>query len=288
VMKFVKPGGRLIAQFAALLMVQFVGAQLLGVADGNPAVMAVVGLATAVLGIVVYRLLIGRMERREVTELSAAGATTGLIGGTVGGLALFGFVIANIAFLGGYEVHGLGSVAGAIGLFGFMAAAAASEELVFRGLLFRIVEKRTGTWIALVLTGLLFGFVHLLNPDASLWGALAIAIEAGGLLTGAYIATRKLWVPIGLHFGWNFAAAGLFSTEVSGNGTPAGLLDASMSGSHLVTGGAFGPEGSLYSVVFCALAALGFLWVAKRRGNIRPIPRRRTAEVQAGAATLAR
>ncbi|WP_030559105.1 CPBP family intramembrane glutamic endopeptidase, partial [Streptomyces exfoliatus] len=124
----------------------------------------------------------------------------------------FGVVIANIAFLGHYEIHGLGSVTGALGLVGFMAAAAATEEVMFRGVLFRLVEERTGTWIALSLSGLVFGLVHLLNPHADLWGAVAIAIEAGGMLGAAYIATRSLWLPIGLHFGWNFAAAGIFST----------------------------------------------------------------------------
>ena len=91
------------------------------------------------------------------------------------------------------------------------------------------------------------------------------------MLTAAYVATRKLWVPIGLHFGWNFAAAGIFSTEVSGNGSNQGLLDATMSGPTLVTGGEFGPEGSLYSVVFCVLAAAAFMWVAKRRDAIVPV-----------------
>lgn len=62
------------------------------------------------------------------------------------------------------------------------------------------------------------------------------------MLTAAYVATRRLWVPIGVHFGWNFAASGIFSTEVSGNDTPQGLLNSSMSGPELLTGGDFGPE----------------------------------------------
>ena len=64
------------------------------------------------------------------------------------------------------------------------------------------------------------------------------------MLTAAYIATRKLWLPIGLHFGWNIAAGAIFSTEVSGSNTAQGLLDATMSGPALVTGGDFGPEAS--------------------------------------------
>lgn len=173
-------------------------------------------------------------------------------------------MIVNLAFLGSYDVEGWGSVTGALGMIGFMAAAAVTEELLFRGVLFRIAEERVGTWIAMVSTGLLFGMVHLFNEHATVWGGLAVAIEAGGMLTAAYIATRSLWLPIGLHFGWNFAAAGIFSSEVSGNGATSGLLQTSTSGSTLVTGGSFGPEGSLYSVVFCVVVTLAFLWLARR------------------------
>jgi membrane protease YdiL (CAAX protease family) len=178
--------------------------------------------------------------------------------------------VVNLALLGDYKVDGLGSVSSAVGLIGFMAAAAVTEELLFRGVLFRIVEERLGTWLALTLTGALFGLSHLTNPHASLWGALAIAIEAGGMLAAAYAATRNLWVPIGLHFGWNFAESGIFSTGVSGNDTKQGLLDATLSGPKLITGGDFGPEGSVYAVLFGLLAMIAFMWLARRRGHLLP------------------
>ncbi len=162
-----------------------------------------------------------------------------------------------------------------------MAAAAVTEELIFRGILFRIIEERAGTWMALALTGLLFGLSHLLNQHASLWGGIAIAIEAGGMLAAAYAATRTLWVPIGLHFGWNFAAAGIFGTEVSGNGAPEGLLHGVTTGPALLTGGDFGPEASPYAVLFGVLLTIAFMWLARRRGNL--VPRRRSA--RAGATT---
>ncbi|RSM37405.1 CPBP family intramembrane metalloprotease [Amycolatopsis balhimycina DSM 5908] len=275
---------RLVWQFLAVAAVAFLGGQAVN-AVGNPWLTLVLGALTAVLAVLVYRWVVRRTEHRPVTELSRPGARLAFGRGALIGVALVGLVIANIALLGDYEVRGWGSVPAAVGLVGFMAAAAVTEELLFRGVLFRIVEERTGTWIALVLTGVLFGLVHLFNADASLWGAVAIAIEAGGLLTSAYVATRKLWLPIGLHFGWNFAMAGIFGTEVSGNGTPQGLLDAATSGSAAVTGGKFGPEGSLYSVLFCVLATGAFLWLAHRRGNL--VPRGRGTE-QADANTLSR
>ena len=199
---------RLVKQLLAVAAVALVGSQAVGAVQDNPWLTLVLGAATAVLAVLVVRLG-GAAYRAPAPVTSWPGtAPAPRIGrGVLIGVAMFAAVIANIAFLGGYQVDGLGSVTGAVGLLGFMAAAAVTEELLFRGVLFRIVEERTGTWIALLLTGVLFGLMHLLNPDASLWGAIAIAIEAGCMLAAAYAATRNLWVPIGLHFGWNFAAA---------------------------------------------------------------------------------
>lgn len=276
---------RLVWQLIAVLAVSFLGSQALALVGDNPWLALVVGLATAVLAVLVYTWVVRRTENRAVVEVSREGAVSGLGYGTLLGLALFGLVIVNLAFLGSYTVHGLGTVTGAVGLVGFMAAVAVGEELMYRGVLFRIIEGWTGTWVALTVTSLLFGLAHLVNPNATLWGALVIAIEAGGLLTAAYVATRKLWVPIGLHFGWNVAGSAIFSTEVSGNNTPQGLLDASTSGPMLITGGEFGPEGSVYSIVFCAVAAAVFIRMAYRRGHM--VPLRRSARSDA-AATLPR
>jgi membrane protease YdiL (CAAX protease family) len=266
------------------MAVSFLGVQAVTLAGDNPWVALAVGVATAVIAVLVYAWVVRRTEHRPAVEVSLEGAAPGLGWGALLGVALFSLVIVNLAFLGSYTVHGLGTVPGAVGLLGVMAAVAVTEELLFRGVLFRVIEGWTGTWIALAGTSLLFGLAHLINPNATLWGALAIAIEAGGMLTAAYVATRKLWVPIGLHLGWNIAGSAIFSTEVSGNNTPQGLLDASTSGSVLVTGGDFGPEGSVYAVVFCVLAAAVFMRLAYRRGRV--VPMRRFA--RADAATLAR
>ncbi|NUS86641.1 MAG: CPBP family intramembrane metalloprotease [Streptomyces sp.] len=277
---------RLVWQLVAVAAVAFLGGQGLAAVEGNPWLKLAIGVPTAVLAVFVYGWVVRRTERRPSTEVAREGAGAAIGWGVLIGFVMSGFVIANIAFLGYYKVNGLGSPTGAVGLFGFMAAAAVTEELMFRGVLFRIVEERIGTWIALALTGVLFGLSHLLNPHASLWGAIAIAIEAGGMLGAAYAATRNLWVPIGLHFGWNFAISAIFSTEVSGNGTPKGLLDSATSGPAPITGGDFGPEGSLYTVLFGVLVTIVFMWLARRRGHL--MPRRRRAVEVAATATLAR
>lgn len=263
---------RLVLQLVVVAAVAFAGNQAVAAVAGNPWLTLVLGTATAVLAVLAYAWVVRRTERRAPAEIARDGAVGATGRGLLIGLAMCGAVIANIAFLGGYRIDGFGSLTGAAALFGFMAAAAVTEELLFRGVLFRIVEQRTGTWIALALTGAVFGLAHLPNPNATAWGATAIAIEAGFMLAAAYAATRTLWLPIGLHFGWNFALAGVFSAEVSGNDTAAGLLDATLSGPTWLTGGGFGPEGSVYAVAAGAALTVVFLWLARRRGHI--VPRR--------------
>jgi len=274
---------RLLKQLLPVVLVAFIGGQVVAAVQSNALLCLVLGLATAALAVFVYARMVRWSERRAPEEVAVKGAAARIGLGALIGVGWFSAVIVNLVFLGDYKVGGHGSAAGAAGLFGFMAAAAVTEELMFRGVLFRIVEERLGTWMSLVLTGVLFGLWHMLNPDATLWGAIAIMIEAGGTLAAAYAATRSLWVPIGLHFGWNFAEAGIFGTEVSGNGKTDGLMHGVTSGPALLTGGRFGPEASAYSVVFGVLLTIVFLWLARRRGNL--VPRRRSERVPA-AATL--
>ena len=268
---------RLSKQLVVVASVALAGSRAVAAVDGNAPLTLVLGLATAALAILAYRWIVGRTEKREVIELARPGAAGSLGRGTLLGVGLFTAVIVNIAFLGGYHVHGWGSLGGAIALLGFMAAAAVTEELVFRGILFRIVEGRFGTWVAVGVTAVLFGLAHLLNPHATLWGAIAIAIEAGAMLAAAYAATRSLWLPIGLHFGWNYAEGGLFGTQVSGSDTSEGLLHSTTSGAGPLSGGAFGPEASVYSVLAGTSVTIVFLWLARRRGHLVPRRGRRVA-----------
>ncbi|MEV6880945.1 type II CAAX endopeptidase family protein [Streptomyces sp. NPDC051135] len=279
---------RFVWQFLAVLAAYALSGTAIQAVKDNDWLTLVVGLTAAALILFVYAWVVRRTERRPARDVALEGALAKTGWGVLIGAGMFSAVITNLLSSGYYEVEGLGSVQGAIGLVGFMAGAAATEEVVYRGVLFRIIEEHIGTYLALGLTGLVFGLSHLLNEDATLWGAVAIAVEAGFMLAAAYAATRSLWLTIGVHFGWNFAAGGVFSTVVSGNGDSEGLLDATMSGPKLLTGGDFGPEGSVYSVGFGMLLTLVFLWLAHRRGNIVPFGSRRRAAGVDTAATLPR
>lgn len=272
---------RLLIQLGVVALVAFGGSAIVGALRWNVPGTLVVGFAVAALSLWVYAWVVRRTERRAPVEVAVAGAAPAVGRGLLIGFGMFAAVIANIALLGGYDVLGWGSPAGALALLGFTAAAVVAEELMFRAVLFRIIEQRIGTWASLLLTGVLFGAAHLFNDHATLWSATAIAVEAGFMLAAAYAATRTLWVPIGVHFGWNFAQGGIFGTSVSGTEAPKGLLDGVTSGPLLLSGGGFGPEASAYSVLAGVVVTVVFLWLARRRGNL-VAPRRRSAPVAAG------
>jgi membrane protease YdiL (CAAX protease family) len=234
-----------------------------------------VGPLLAWLVLLGYTTMVRVLERRRAGEVDRLGAVAALRRGTLLGIGLFSMTIAIIAVFGGYGIHGWGSLAAAIGAFGMTCAVAVVEEVMFRGVLFRIVEEKTGTWGAMALSAILFGALHLINPGATLFGAISIAIEGGLMLAAAYTLSRTLWLPIGLHLGWNFAEGGIFGTNVSGSSDHTlGLFESTVSGSPVLSGGSFGPEASIIALLICGTMTVLFLRRARRAGQIR---RRKTA-----------
>ncbi|KRC36880.1 CAAX protease [Oerskovia sp. Root22] len=273
---------RVLKQIGVVVGAAVVGSLAVGAAEGSWILALVVGAAAAAFALFAYSWVVRKTEDRVPVEVALAGSGSATARGLLIGVLMFGAVIAAIALGGGYEFKDTGSVTVALGLLGLLTVGAVAEELVFRGLLFRLVEERGGTWVALAVSSVAFGAVHLANPDATLWGVVAIAIEAGAMLGAAYAATRTLWLPIGLHLGWNFAAAGIFGTEVSGSDMTQGLLHGVTSGPVILSGGDFGPEGSIYAVLAGSVLTVVFLLLAHRRGRIMP-SRRRAAKVTATA-----
>ena len=106
-----------------------------------------------------------------------------------------------------------------------------------------------------------------------------ISIEAGIFLCAAYMLTRRLWFPIGIHAGWNFTQEGVWGVSVSGT-TPHGLIQATLSGPVWISGGAFGAEASVIAIVICGTMGLLLLrQVARRGGLVAPYWRRRRHDV---------
>ena len=233
-------------------------------------VQSVGGLLTIGVTLLVYYVLVRWMERREPSELGLSRAVPQILGGALLGIALFSAVYAVLWAMGAATFKGFGSTDGLIRALEMALMAGVCEELIFRGAAYRLFEEGFGTAVALILSGALFGLLHAANPGATFVSTLAIALEAGILLAAAYAWTRSLWLPIGLHFGWNFTEGGIFGAAVSGHATK-GLINAPISGSVLLTGGKFGPEASLPAMAICVATALVILVLAAQRGQWRPI-----------------
>ena len=166
----------------------------------------------------------------------------------VGALMLSVVVGAGAAF-GGTEWH-LRDVEPMVLLRGFLWSAAllipaaTFEELLFRGYPFQRLVESWGALIPVVAISGLFGLGHASNPNATAF-TVANTVLAGIWLAQAYLKTRALWYPIGLHFSWNFIMAYVYSLPVSGIVLKSQLLAATDHGPQWLTGGDYGPEGSI-------------------------------------------
>ncbi|MFG1642876.1 CPBP family intramembrane glutamic endopeptidase [Amycolatopsis sp. NPDC049252] len=265
---------RLPLLLVATLIIMAVAQQLTVALNDSGAVDLVAGVALAAVTLFCYTRLSKLVERRQqVTELPRDRAISGLLGGSAIGAGAFLATMLVILVFGGWHVTG-GDSWKFLATLGIMACVAVTEEVVFRGVLFRIAEERFGTWPALVVSAVLFGAVHLAGTSetgtgAMLWGATAIVLQGGILLTAAYIATRALWLPIGIHFAWNVVEAG-FGTAVSGKSSEfGGLATTTLSGSPVLTGGSFGPEAGAAGILCCLVTSAFLLAFARRTGRIR-------------------
>lgn len=239
-------------------------------------------------GVAAYTLYTHRIERRAVQEFGRAGAVNELGLGLLLGATLMGASVGVLALLGHYRISGTRELAVVIVPLCLSLASGTIEEILMRGVLFRLLEESLGTWIALAISAAVFGALHLANPGASLLAAAAIAFEAGILLGAAYVLTRRLWLAIGIHVAWNFTQSGLFSVPVSGFPIK-GWLVSETTGPAWLTGGAFGVEASVTAFAVCTAAGVALLFIAHRRGHfIAPRWRRVDTALASAAAPTAR
>lgn len=236
----------------------------------------------AALLIIVYKLVIAKMGEIKRDDLRMNGAVRDLSVGLGVGAGIMVVIALIAALLNVYSITGPGDTINllpeiiAMGVF-----PAISEEILFRGILFRWFEELGGSWFALAITSGLFGYAHLMNPGATPLTSFFIAVEAGILLGAAYMLTRSLWLPIGLHAAWNLTQGEVLDVSVSGVPVE-GLVTAKVQGPALLSGGPFGFEGSILGLLFATAVGLWFLVRAIRKGELmRPWwVRRRLAREQ--------
>lgn len=228
--------------------------------------------------LVVYVLWVRLLEKRKASELSMKDFGREIGTGLLVGFGLFCAITLLLFLSGFYKVTdvNLDPVALITDLtFFFMVAV--GEEVIFRGIFFRMIDERFNTWMALLISALVFGFVHIINPGATVWSSTAIAIEAGIMLALAYKCSGSLWMPIGIHWAWNFTQGNIFGFAVSGGDAGNSLVTASVNGPEFITGGAFGPEASILAASISLLISLYFLHQILQHRSARS---RRLASIQ--------
>jgi len=219
----------------------------------------------------VYRAYVHFVEKRTVTELSGAGAPKELGVGMLVGFALVAAIIGILWLLGYYSVTGVGLWTAVFVLLANNGAGAFVEEILLRGIIFRISEEKLGTWIALAILALLFVILQLAIANATVTSAIVVGVEGGVLPSAAFVLTRRLCVAIGIHFAWDFAQDYVFGTTSGATG----LVRAQLTGPTLLSGGSSGIEGSIIALVLCLIGSAYLLVSAGRKGHFVKLSQRR-------------
>lgn len=185
--------------------------------------------------------------------------------------AFFGTVMISLFFVAAYglgwlklspQSFGVPGTLKTLSLYALgLLGAAAFEELLSKAYLFQTLLEGVGVYPTVFLTSVGFSLLHIDNPHITLLGLINLGL-AGILFAVAYLRTRALWLPVGLHFAWNFFQY-IYGLPISGIKFADGLLKVELAGPPHLTGGAFGPEGSLLTTLIFAIAT-GFLMLSKR------------------------
>jgi membrane protease YdiL (CAAX protease family) len=217
-----------------------------------------------------YWVLVRFVEGRLVDEMAPRKLLPNFSAGWLVGTAILVAAAGAMALFGAYTITGINSgVTWFAPLVVVGLLPGITEEIAMRGVLFRVVEDGLGTWTGLFVSALVFGAMHLGNPGATLWSSLAITLEAGLLLGMAYAWTRSLWFVMGLHAAWNFTQGTLLGIHVSG--VPiTGFVASTTQGNVWLSGGEFGAEASVTTVLICTGVTAFFTWKAIAQKRIRP------------------
>lgn len=225
-------------------------------------------------------------EKRKVDELRPTPRGIAIGGLTGAGLILLAAVL--LFALGAYEVTGYrGLQGGLLSVAGLIVVAAMLEEVAYRCILFRILENAWGTAIALFLQSLLFGLGHIENIEdgastAELITTVVSVTLVGALWTLVFVLSRNLWVVAANHAAWNFSII-LTGVPLSGLGDWVSLapIASRYQGPDWLTGGRFGPESSLITMVLVSAAVVALWNLARSRNRLVKAQTPRIGDVDA-------
>ena len=271
-----KWGLLLLASLILSLLMYILAQTALDVIDADsPVCHAVLFISVAILVsaamIALYARFVKWFEKHSARDIPLNRMAPDTLKGLGIGCAYFIVLILIMSVLGLYRIDTFGtdsSLAIVTSFFSFLMVGV-GEEIIFRGVLFRWIDEKWGFAVALIVSSLLFGLLHIFQPAATWWSSFAIAIEAGLLLGAAYKYAGTLWLPIGIHWAWNFTQGNIFGFAVSGGRAGASLIQPAVSGPDILTGGAFGAEASVITLILGLLLSLWFILKVKRNHLVK-------------------
>ena len=226
-----------------------------------------------------YWAYVRLVEKRRASELRIAPLPIAL--GAISGSLLIAIALLLMFALGAYDVHAYrGLQDGLLGVAGVIVIAAVLEEVIYRCILFRILEGAIGTSWALWLQSLVFALMHIANiEDRASTQELITTVVAGTLIgafwTLVFVHSRNLWTVAANHAAWNYTIilAGVPLSGIEGWRSLAPLATACRDpacGPTWLTGGVFGPEDSLVTTAIVAASVLAMLYWAGRKHRLMP------------------
>lgn len=266
------------AASACAYFVLYAGAYLTGT-DANhpsqvPGIVRSTGLiAASCAALGSYGFAVRRGERRKVNELSCERVFPQLALGVALGFAAMA-VSVGILWIAGWIQLGFRMPSAISVPIGYTVASGTIEEILFRLILFRLLWRVVGAWPALIASMIIFGAIHLSNPEGTWLGALGTAVEGGLLSAGLYMLTGRAWASIAEHSAWNFTQGWIFGATVSGLGGIAGgpmIARPAARVPDIVSGGIFGPEGSFVTMIVSALVGGTSIWLAWTSGRMSKV-----------------
>ncbi len=232
-------------------------------------VKTITALVGSLVMIVTYCKTVTYLEKKSTADFDLKMAPKDLSKGLALGVCAIGFTILALYFMNYYNFIALMSPIDFMPTVAFIWGAAVLEEIIFRGLFFRLIYKWKGPIIALIVSSVMFQLPHFMNSHTGILPA-TLGVLFGVVAALMYASTERLWAPIAFHFGWNIMQPA-FGTTLSGVSEFTPLAEATLSGPAVFVGSQFGIEVSIFS--FFSLAILGayYYYTLSKRGYFHQV-----------------
>jgi uncharacterized protein len=212
-----------------------------------------------------YYYLFRFYDKRKITELSIKYLLKEMFGGFILGFSTISLAIFILYLLGYYQVISISIEHYSVKFFTVLMFAALVEDLFHRGLIVRVFENWLGTNLTLVIA-MLIEMQHIFNPNSNLF-SLFFYLIWGFTMAMMFVYTKRIWLPFFFHLGWNFSQP-FYGSNLTGTNEMGSIIQSKFNGPELLTGGAVGIEGSIFTASFLLLIGLTLYYFAKREGKI--------------------